>query len=230
MAAACAITCETLTPPVPQIPVIRTENCPSGTFLFLRIRPPPRSTLLPYTTLFRSARADSRRSRPHAGHGISSRDPQNRIRAAQRTADAVLFRDAGSVRRASREGLHAEPGATGIRVRAEAVRECPRTGFRGCKRSQAAAVASFARQGNRPLPHLHAYQARSRAPVDYAESRWIRGIHNSRWAHTIAAHGGLDRIPAVTHPRPGGDRPGFARGSLAGRGARDELLLARHRR
>src|SRR3712207_9571073 len=35
-------------------------------FFFLMIRRPPRSTLFPYTTLFRSARARPRRARLHA--------------------------------------------------------------------------------------------------------------------------------------------------------------------
>src|SRR6266700_4567094 len=36
-------------------------------FFFLMIRRPPRSTLFPYTTLFRSRRADAARARPAAG-------------------------------------------------------------------------------------------------------------------------------------------------------------------
>src|SRR4051812_49902994 len=35
-------------------------------FFFLMIRPPPRSTLFPYTTLFRSARRGDRGRRPRA--------------------------------------------------------------------------------------------------------------------------------------------------------------------
>ena len=80
----------------------------------------------------RSAGPDSRRSRSHARHGISSGDSQNRICAAERPADDVLFRDARSFRGASREGLHEEPGASRIRIRAEAFRKCARAGFRSC--------------------------------------------------------------------------------------------------
>src|SRR3712207_7356224 len=38
-------------------------------FVFLMIRRPPRSTLLPYTTLFRSQRARPHLQRPHEGVG-----------------------------------------------------------------------------------------------------------------------------------------------------------------
>src|SRR5690349_25019907 len=38
-------------------------------FFFLMIRRPPRSTLFPYTTLFRSSRATPRRRRPRPGRG-----------------------------------------------------------------------------------------------------------------------------------------------------------------
>src|SRR5438132_7952230 len=41
----------------------------SGVFVFLMIRRPPRSTLFPYTTLFRSVGGDSRRRGRHV-HGV----------------------------------------------------------------------------------------------------------------------------------------------------------------
>src|SRR5829696_2359296 len=41
-------------------------------FFFLMIRRPPRSTLFPYTTLFRSRSASRSRSRPRKGRGPSS--------------------------------------------------------------------------------------------------------------------------------------------------------------
>src|SRR2546422_2629363 len=46
-------------------------------FFFLMIRRPPRSTLFPYTTLFRSRRADPLRPR-NTGHGAppQKRDPE----------------------------------------------------------------------------------------------------------------------------------------------------------
>src|SRR5476651_1515871 len=47
-------------------------------FFFLMIRRPPRSTLFPYTTLFRSPRA---RRRPRAGRGRSPRPPTVASRA-----------------------------------------------------------------------------------------------------------------------------------------------------
>src|SRR2546422_10208158 len=40
----------------------RAHFCPPLTFFFLMIRPPPRSTLFPYTTLFRSLRTPPQRS------------------------------------------------------------------------------------------------------------------------------------------------------------------------
>src|SRR3712207_8751462 len=56
---------------------------------FLMIRPPPRSTLFPYTTLFRSNHARSPRrahpcvSRsPHEAHGLSFRDALRRREGA----------------------------------------------------------------------------------------------------------------------------------------------------
>src|SRR3989475_12842941 len=48
-------------------------------FFFLMIRRPPRSTLFPYTTLFRSRRGSRRQAREH---GARRRDPQGRLRPA----------------------------------------------------------------------------------------------------------------------------------------------------
>src|SRR3712207_6980797 len=56
-------------------------------FFFLMIRRPPRSTLFPYTTLFRSARAQARvreRRRRPAG---AARGPRARSRADPRESD-----------------------------------------------------------------------------------------------------------------------------------------------
>src|SRR5258705_12187940 len=44
----------------------------SFVFFFLMIRRPPRSTLFPYTTLFRSRRAWGRSRRAPAGRGLTS--------------------------------------------------------------------------------------------------------------------------------------------------------------
>src|SRR6266481_9371859 len=50
--------------------------CPFFFFFFLMIRRPPRSTLFPYTTLFRSGRLHS-----HSSHGRNRRPPFPRIRS-----------------------------------------------------------------------------------------------------------------------------------------------------
>src|SRR3712207_6848000 len=63
-----------------------TIGCDSGLFFFLMIRRPPRSTLFPYTTLFRSVpQADLRRVFPAARgpqHGLEHHLP--RLARAQR--------------------------------------------------------------------------------------------------------------------------------------------------
>src|SRR5882762_1743890 len=59
-------------------------------FFFLMIRPPPRSTLFPYTTLFRSPRRDSQRAardRPGAVYLCSEPPQQSRPRAARARRD-----------------------------------------------------------------------------------------------------------------------------------------------
>src|SRR5439155_20467452 len=52
-------------------------------FFFLMIPRPPRSTLFPYTTLFRSRQDHARRSRPAPGHD------QHRLRARRSTGAHV---------------------------------------------------------------------------------------------------------------------------------------------
>src|SRR5215208_2268200 len=49
----------------------------SLSFFFVMIRRPPRSTLFPYTTLFRSGRPPSRHYRPHAPQRLSRRSLQD---------------------------------------------------------------------------------------------------------------------------------------------------------
>src|SRR5439155_27115054 len=49
---------------------------PTLSFFFLSLRPPPRSTLFPYTTLFRSRRA---RARQDAGGAHGGRMPSHRV-------------------------------------------------------------------------------------------------------------------------------------------------------
>src|SRR5438874_10105652 len=56
------------------------------------IRPPPRSTLFPYTTLFRSPR---RRSWPHRADARESTRPARRARADHRPAHRSVCRDEG---------------------------------------------------------------------------------------------------------------------------------------
>src|SRR6266496_5842728 len=58
------------------LPTIRTPaSSACCLFFFLTIRRPPRSTLFPYTTLFRSIRAPALRARRHQGRppGLRSR-------------------------------------------------------------------------------------------------------------------------------------------------------------
>src|SRR5256885_11375293 len=70
-------------------------------FFFLMIRRPPRSTLFPYTTLFRSARISAHaisRSQTHGGPGHETHDGDGRSRrAARRMRDADARRDARRV-------------------------------------------------------------------------------------------------------------------------------------
>src|SRR5574338_1069665 len=47
-------------------------------FFFLMIRRPPRSTLFPYTTLFRSDRSHPRRARARRRHVLARRAPPDR--------------------------------------------------------------------------------------------------------------------------------------------------------
>src|SRR5205823_9497797 len=70
--------------------------CSSPTFFFLMIRPPPRSTLFPYTTLFRSTRTSSssrttrrrpgRRWKRSATSGLRA-VPRSRIRSEEHTSE-----------------------------------------------------------------------------------------------------------------------------------------------
>src|SRR6266511_5611465 len=85
-----------------------TPNIPSYFFLFfLMIRRPPRSTLFPYTTLFRSRADDSRCPDDRAGAGEHGVRPARR---AVRGAVPVLpFLD--RARRDRRGGGHVDGGA-----------------------------------------------------------------------------------------------------------------------
>src|SRR3989475_10831622 len=57
-------------------------------FFFLMIRRPPRSTLFPYTTLFRSGSARDRRQRPARDRGVPRRRAP-RVRPALLRLDGV---------------------------------------------------------------------------------------------------------------------------------------------
>src|SRR5438046_1615094 len=55
------------------------HNAAPSSFFFLMLRPPPRSTLFPYTTLFRSRRVAARDADAAApGRGRRRRGPQER--------------------------------------------------------------------------------------------------------------------------------------------------------
>src|SRR2546422_2156081 len=56
------------------------------------IRRPPRSTLFPYTTLFRSAGAESGRIRRHTGRHAPARDPDGRADADRALGRCALAR------------------------------------------------------------------------------------------------------------------------------------------
>src|SRR3712207_8228089 len=60
-------------------------------FFFLMIRRPPRSTLFPYTTLFRSP-ISSQRDRSTSCPDVSSRTPQRRSPRARATSSEVRTR------------------------------------------------------------------------------------------------------------------------------------------
>src|SRR3989442_4133684 len=65
--------------------MIRRSLSVMSLFFFLMIRPPPRSTLFPYTTLFRSPLRQAPHHHPAAGHGgqVGKGQPQGLV---QRTA------------------------------------------------------------------------------------------------------------------------------------------------
>src|SRR5256885_15370847 len=65
-------------------------SCAPVFFFFLMIRRPPRSTLFPYTTLFRSV--------VRAPLGDARRQRQDRLRAVQRLDLALLVQDRKSTR------------------------------------------------------------------------------------------------------------------------------------
>src|SRR5439155_22601416 len=68
-------------------------------FFFLLIRPPPRSTLFPYTTLFRSLPPTGRSDRPRrSGARHSARGPARWVRQSQTAGPGARSRDRKSTR------------------------------------------------------------------------------------------------------------------------------------
>src|SRR3712207_7606347 len=61
-------------------------------FFFLMIRRPPRSTLFPYTTLFRSGGAPGRRAGASGGDGLDRRGSLGADRAGGRRGDRGALR------------------------------------------------------------------------------------------------------------------------------------------
>src|SRR2546430_12483512 len=71
-------------------------------FFFLMIRRPPRSTLFPYTTLFRSLHYDFRWSTDHGDHGVASTFEEAQCRARTALKDSMAVnRRSGDARRQS---------------------------------------------------------------------------------------------------------------------------------
>src|SRR5690349_25032874 len=62
-------------------------------FFFLMIRRPPRSTLFPYTTLFRSVRARRPRGAPGGARVSSRREGLHRERSEEHTSELQSRRD-----------------------------------------------------------------------------------------------------------------------------------------
>src|SRR6266571_7518930 len=94
-------------------------RCLTQYFFFLMIRRPPRSTLFPYTTLFRSAavaprppadRADPARCRPHR-EGGGARPGHRRLRGARIGACGDPGAEEPSLVEASGGGRAARPDA-----------------------------------------------------------------------------------------------------------------------
>src|ERR1039457_987673 len=84
------------------IPASAPETRYRISFFFLMIRRPPRSTLFPYTTLFRSRSPPSSRRRPHQGRWewcprrsrqITSRPPDARVAERLLVSEAILCID-----------------------------------------------------------------------------------------------------------------------------------------
>src|SRR5256886_2186810 len=138
-------------------------------FFFLMIRRPPRSTLFPYTTLFRSQRARSGRGAGtvHRGDRSGARRAEGERRDRHRAP--LVARRAAAARRdpRRRRSVRGPPrpragaGRVGGRTR-ERRRECPRAGAR---RDASAQPLASRRRGGRPRRGVaRPARARPRAP------------------------------------------------------------------
>ncbi len=108
----------------------------------------------------------------------------------------------------------------------EALGKCAGAGIRSRCGPQAGSAASFAREGDRPLPGFRAYQERNGTPGQEPEPRRIRGGDDSRRPLAIATHRCARRISARTLPHPGRNRSGLARHSRTRHRPRHKLRLA----
>src|SRR3712207_8048201 len=75
-------------------------------FFFLMIRRPPRSTLFPYTTLFRSRAVDLLRPRPRRGPHAQGRALLHRLRPGVRAGEGRLQKGQPGVRMRVRSEEH----------------------------------------------------------------------------------------------------------------------------
>src|SRR5256886_17433242 len=110
-------------------------------FFFLMIRRPPRSTLFPYTTLFRSTRVGIAQANTEAGrildqvlggtqlHGTQPKAPRTLIRAIDHTSQVrlLLVEDDAMIGEAIRAGLKREGFAVDWVHDAEAAAQVLRT-------------------------------------------------------------------------------------------------------
>src|SRR3989441_4275066 len=125
---------------------------PFSLFFFLMIRRPPRSTLFPYTTLFRSQEAQVPRRGPGEGTGETpARHPgehgAERVRrdgrADHEARQAHVTRSNGSMRR--RKTLPSRPALRGPwpRKRSETQGSARKTGARQARRRDAPIIARW---------------------------------------------------------------------------------------
>src|SRR3989449_5464284 len=220
---------------------------PSLFFFFLMIRRPPRSTLFPYTTLFRSLGAVGRRVRekaarrggrpPRAGPGAElggpPQVPRGRRRARQAGAAALprAGRRAGAVHRAQppradpRRGGSVRRRAAGERRPSGAARRGRRVAFRLPERRRHTRAVARARGGRR---HDRARRHAEKLPhrPDRIRERSCRGAvrRGRRVPRARGAAGGPARAHRLVEPRSvarrGAGGPGATHRGGAGVGMR----------